>query len=133
MQVQFNNVTLNGTAQVGSVPFFVSDLFTNGETGVWGDNLDPAMMFAADTAVTATALSGVVTWNGSTVRLYLDGVEVYSGAQPGEVNTMVPMNEGALNQNGTAESFFAGTISQSLNRAMRPVEIQKLHGIWNDF
>jgi hypothetical protein len=128
MQVQFNNVTLNGTAQVGSVPFFVSDLFTNGETGAWDNRLSQAV-----SAVTATALSGAVTWNGSTMRLYLDGVEVYSGAQPGEVNTTVPMNEGALNQNGTAESFFAGTISQSLNRAMRPVEIQKLHGIWNDF
>jgi hypothetical protein len=77
--------------------------------------------------------SGAVTWDGSTVRLYLDGVEVYSGAQSGAVNTTVPMNEGALNNNGTAASFFAGTIARNiaLSRVMTPAEILNLHNQWS--
>jgi len=76
---------------------------------------------------------GCVTWDGTTVRLYLDGAEIYSGAQVGAVNTTVPMMEGALNANGTAGAFFAGTISDALalSRVLTPAEIVNLTNQWS--
>jgi len=76
---------------------------------------------------------GVVTWDGSTVKLYLDGTEIYSAAQSGAVNTTVPIYEGALNANGTASAFWTGSISDSLiiNRVLTPTEITKLSTSWS--
>jgi len=76
---------------------------------------------------------GVVTWDGSTVKLYLDGTEIYSAAQSGAVNTTVPIYEGALNANGTASAFWTGSISDSLiiDRVLTPTETTDLTNSWS--
>lgn len=79
--------------------------------------------------------SGAVTWDGSTVKLYLDGAEVYSGAQSGAVNTTFPMAIGALNANGTQNSFFLGDILANpiaLDYAATPAQIAQMHQAWSN-
>lgn len=77
---------------------------------------------------------GAVTWNGSTVTLYLDGAEIYSEAQSGAVNTTVAMMVGALNANGTASAFWTGSISDSLiiDRALAASEITNITTAWSE-
>lgn len=76
---------------------------------------------------------GAVTWDGTTVKLYLDGTEVYSAAQSGAVNTTVAMHLGALNANGTASAFWDGIIGQSIaiDRALTSSEISDLTTFWS--
>lgn len=77
--------------------------------------------------------TAALTWDGSTVKLYLDGSEVYSAAQSGTVNTTVPMAIGALNANGTPAAFWDGLISNTLaiDRVLTPAEITNLHNTWS--
>tara|TARA_R110000868_G_scaffold348974_2_gene610122 strand:- start:409 stop:1005 length:597 start_codon:yes stop_codon:yes gene_type:complete len=77
--------------------------------------------------------TGAVTWDGSTVKLYLDAVEVYSAAQSGAVNTTIPIMHGALNANGTAAAFFDGAISDALviDRVLTPQEITQTTNLWS--
>lgn len=76
---------------------------------------------------------GAVTWDGSTVKLYLDGTEVYSEAQSGAVNTTVDMMLGALSANGTAAAFWDNIIADHiiLSRVMTPEEITKTTSLWS--
>ena len=76
---------------------------------------------------------GAVTWDGTTVKLYLDGSEVYSAAQSGAVNTTVDMMLGALSANGTAAAFWDGTIADNiiLDRVMTPAEITQTTNLWS--
>jgi hypothetical protein len=78
--------------------------------------------------------TGILTWDGTTVTLYQDGVSVYSAAQSGAVNTTIAMHEGALNNNGTASSFTAGGIAQSivLDRVMTASEIANITTLWSN-
>ena len=78
-------------------------------------------------------VTGILTWDGTTVSLYQDGVSVYSAAQLGAVNTTVAMHEGALNNNGTAAAFHKGRIAQSivLDRVMTAAEIASLTNLWS--
>lgn len=77
--------------------------------------------------------TAAVTWDGSTVTLYLDGVSVYSAAQSGAVNTTVALMLGALNANGTAAAFWAGTVSDALviDRVLTTDEITNLNTYWS--
>lgn len=77
--------------------------------------------------------TAAVTWNGLTVTLYLDGVSVYSAAQSGAVNTTVAMMLGALNANGTAAAFWAGTVSDALviDRVLTTDELTNLNDYWS--
>jgi len=77
--------------------------------------------------------TGVLTWDGSTVTLYRDGVQVYSAAQSGTVNTTVNFDHGALNANGTRSAFWAGSIGAALavNRVLTPAEVAGLHKLWS--
>lgn len=79
-------------------------------------------------------VTACVTWNGTTVRLYEDGAEVYSGAQSGAVNTTVPFIYGALNANGTATAFWDDDIGASLviSRAITATEAVQLHNAWRN-
>ena len=74
-----------------------------------------------------------VTWDGSTVKLYQGGTEVYSAAQSGAVNTTVPYTVGANNNNTLAQSFWAGDIGAviSIDRVLTPVEINNLNTYWS--
>ena len=78
--------------------------------------------------------TGILTWDGTTVTLYQDGVSVYSAAQSGAVNTTIAMHEGGLNNNGTASSFTLGGIAQSivLDRVMTPAEIANITTLWSN-
>jgi hypothetical protein len=77
--------------------------------------------------------TGAVTWDGTTVKLYLDGAEVYSAAQDGAVNTTVDMFKGALNANGTAAGFWQGRIEHAiaLDRVLTPAEITNITAFWS--
>lgn len=77
--------------------------------------------------------TGIVTWDGSTVKLYQDGTQVYSGAQNGAVNTTVPWMLGCLNNNATAASFWGGDIgaAEVIDRAMTPAEVTSLTTLWS--
>ena len=77
--------------------------------------------------------SGGVTWDGTTVKLYLDGAEVYSEPQVGAVSGAIPAMLGALNANGTASAFWDGRISNALavDRALTPTEITNLTNEWS--
>lgn len=80
-----------------------------------------------------TTAVGAVTWDGSTVKLYSDGAEIYSAAQSGAVATTVKMLIGALNANGTAAAFWDGTVGESIaiDRALTPTEIINLTNAWS--
>jgi beta-glucanase (GH16 family) len=77
--------------------------------------------------------TGAVTWDGTTVKLYLDGAEVYSAAQSGAVNTTVDMFKGALNANGTAAGFWQGRIEHAIaiDRVLTPAEITNITNFWS--
>jgi len=74
-----------------------------------------------------------VTWDGTTVKLYLDGAEVYSEPQVGAVSGAILALLGALNANGTAAAFWNGRISNALavDRPLTPAEITKLTNKWS--
>ena len=55
-----------------------------------------------------------LTLNGSTVKLFVNGVEEFSTAQGSTPTTAIPFRIGCLNNNGTAANFFAGTIEEIL-------------------
>jgi hypothetical protein len=48
---------------------------------------------------------GALSYDGTTVKLYWNGAEIYSAAQNGTPNTSVALRVGAFNDNGTAGSF----------------------------
>ncbi|TIT90391.1 MAG: LamG domain-containing protein [Mesorhizobium sp.] len=74
-----------------------------------------------------------MTFDGTTVKLFEDGVAVYSGGQNGVVGTAAPIRIGAGNQGGVASNFFPGDIFNALaiNRALSPAEILSLTNYWN--
>lgn len=55
-----------------------------------------------------------VTNDGSTVRVFADGVEVYSGAQSGAVTTTTPFAIGAINAPGGPGFFTSSAIRRAL-------------------
>jgi len=77
--------------------------------------------------------TGAVIWDGTTVKLYLDGAEIYSAAQSGSVNTTVPIYRGCINNNGTPAAFWDGGIGESLiiDRALTADEILKTTNKWS--
>ncbi|MCW1934520.1 LamG domain-containing protein [Pararhodobacter zhoushanensis] len=98
-----------------------------------GVGLQSASVLSAGPDLRNAWHAGAVSWDGTTVKLYLDGSEVYSDAQVGSVNTTVDMAIGALNSGGTATGFWSGQISDALviDRAATPAEILKLHNHWS--
>lgn len=78
-------------------------------------------------------VTGHLMWDGSAVTLYEDGLQVYSAAQNGAVNTTVPWMLGCLNNNATAASFWGGDIGavEILNRVMTPTEVQSHTNLWS--
>jgi len=77
--------------------------------------------------------TGAVIWDGTTVKLYLNGAEIYSAAQSGSVNTTVPIYRGCINSNGTPAAFWDGGIGESLiiDRALTADEILKTTNKWS--
>lgn len=54
-----------------------------------------------------------LTFDGSTVRLIVNGVVEYEAAQNSTPTTSIPFRVGALNNNGTAGSFYAGAVRKA--------------------
>lgn len=78
-------------------------------------------------------VTGVLTWDDVTVRLYQDGAQVYSAAQVGSLDTAVPFSIGGLNNAGNHLAFHAGDIARALfiDRVLTPAEITNLHTTWS--
>ncbi|TIN09787.1 LamG-like jellyroll fold domain-containing protein [Mesorhizobium sp.] len=74
----------------------------------------------------------VLTWDATTVKLYRDGVQVYSGARAAAIPTTIPYRIGARNDNGTPTTFADAGVYQALalNRVMTPDEIAGLTEYW---
>ena len=53
-----------------------------------------------------------ISFDGSTVKVFVDDSEEFSGAQSGTPTTSIPLRIGAFNNNGTAGNFFAGSINK---------------------
>jgi len=68
---------------------------------------------------------GAMVFDGSTVRLYWNGVQTYSAAQSGVANTTRPFFIGSLNNAGTPASYYGGNIFKAfaINRAMNSAEV----------
>jgi hypothetical protein len=79
-------------------------------------------------------VTGVLTWDGSTVTLYQDGTSVYSAAQSGAVSTTIDLTVGALNNNSTAIAFLDGDIARALviDRAITSAEVTDLSTLWGN-
>ena len=107
-------------------------LAADGSLGA-GIGADSTSTIKGSADIRAAWATGVVTWDGSTVKLYQDGAQVYSGAQNGAVNTTVPWMFGCLNNNATAASFWDGSIGAAivLNRVMTPSEVVSLNTYWS--
>jgi hypothetical protein len=78
-------------------------------------------------------VTGILTWDGSTVTLYQDGVSVYSGAQSGAVNTTIDFYIGAINNNGASAAVHDGDIARDLvlDRAITAKEATDLSTLWS--
>lgn len=107
-------------------------LAADGSLGA-GIGADSTSTIKGSADIRAAWATGVVTWDGSTVKLYQDGAQVYSGAQNGAVNTTVPWMLGCLNNNATAASFWDGSIGAALvlDRAMTASEVSSLTSTWS--
>ncbi len=71
----------------------------------------------------------VLTWDASTVKLYWNGAEVYSGAKAGSIPTATAFSLGALNANGTDSAFFAGDLYPKpfiLTTAATPAQVAQI-------
>ena len=77
--------------------------------------------------------TNVLTYDGSTVKLYRNGTKVYEGAQVGTPTTTVPVRLGAYNDNGTPAGYADVDFYKALaiNRALTPAEIVKLTNAWS--
>lgn len=62
--------------------------------------------------VRGTDATVCLSWNGSSVRLFVDQALEYEAAQSGTATTTVPFHIGALNSNGSAANFFAGSVRE---------------------
>ena len=74
--------------------------------------------------------TGILTWDGTTVNLYRDGISVYSGAQDGEVTNGRQLYVGAHNYEGTGAAYFqTGNIydARIYNIALTPMQAKYLH------
>jgi hypothetical protein len=107
-------------------------LAADGSLGA-GIGADSTSTIKGSADIRAAWATGVVTWDGSTVKLYQDGAQVYSGAQNGAVNTTVPWMFGCLNNNATAASFWDGSIGAAivLDRSMTASEVLSLTSYWS--
>jgi hypothetical protein len=92
---------------------------------------DSATIFASTDISNSTHVVAL-TFNGSTVKLYVDGVEEYSGAQSGSPSASVPITVGARNVAGTNGGFFDKDIYHALaiKKALTAAEIAAITNLW---
>lgn len=75
---------------------------------------------------------GALSYDGTTVKLFWNGAQVYSAAQSGLATTTVPLRIMSLNDNGTASSPQSGDLFKAfaINRALTPAEVLQLTNFW---
>ncbi|WP_243612923.1 LamG domain-containing protein [Shimia aestuarii] len=78
-------------------------------------------------------VTAILTWDGTTVTLYEDGVSVYSAAQSGAVDTANPHFFGSLNFDGSSAAHFDGDVSNLIvtDDVITASEALKLHNKWS--
>ena len=77
---------------------------------------------------------GALTYDGATVNLYANGVNIYSGAQVGTPTTLRPFRIGSGTlSDGTAESWIAADFYQAaaIQAALTPAEIDSILNFWS--
>ena len=121
-----------GARQVANGRGYIS---TDGSTGKLGGGVGAqnTTTITGGSDIRNTTGVAVLTWDGSTVNLYWNGVQLYTGAQSGTPDTAIPIRLGAFNDNGVASSFFAGDIYQALaiQAAITPGEVAALSAYWS--
>jgi len=75
-----------------------------------GVGSDTVTTIVGSTDLRGTEADLAVTFDGSTVRLIVNGVVEYEAAQNSTPTTSIPFCIGALNNNGTGGSFYGGAI-----------------------
>jgi hypothetical protein len=75
---------------------------------------------------------GALTADGTTVKLFWNGAEVYSGAQSGTFSTTVPIVIGAYNNSGVPAAFFNSDAYHALaiRKALTAAEISAITNLW---
>lgn len=82
--------------------------------------------------IRSTVGVAAITLDGSTVKLYWNGVEIYSGAQAGVPTTAIAIALGTYNNNGVLTTFLAGDIYHALaiKKALTAGEIAAITNLW---
>lgn len=90
-----------------------------------------ATIFRSGSLVGQTGV-GAVTADGSTVKLYWNGVQAYSAAQLATFVTTVPIAVGAYNNTGTPGVFFNSNIyaAAAVSRVLSAAEIMTVSNTW---
>ena len=102
-----------GTQDAGGNRFLFGINSSDGTLG-GGVGAQSLSTIKGSTDLRGTTVIVGLSCDGSTVKLFHAGAEVYSAAQSGAPNTTVPLRIGALNNNGTAANFFAGAVKEIL-------------------
>jgi len=84
-------------------------------------------IYGTTTLAADTEYHGVITWDGTTVKLYLDGAQEYSDSQAGTISTTA-IYVGANNNNGSPSAFHSGEISfgRYWNHTLTAAEVKAL-------
>lgn len=82
--------------------------------------------------IRGTIAVGAQTFDGATVKLYLNASEVYSGAQSGAPTLDTAMMLGAVNVIGTASAFMAADAYHflAIKKALTAAEIAAITNLW---
>lgn len=101
-------------------------------SGSLGDQFSTTIVDPGGTDRSGQRLRVALTCNGSTVRLYANGTQVYSGAQVGAPATDQPIAVGAYNNAGVMQNFFNGDIYKGLaiKKALTAAEIAAITNLW---
>lgn len=99
-----------------------------------GIGTDAETVIVGDEDLRDTTCSIGVTWNGTTVTLYVNGVAVYMDDQAGSIGSD-PLRIGGSNNGGTAGNFWVGRIYDDVatDDVVTAEEAAKLHTSWGLF
>ena len=92
---------------------FLLGITSTGKVGVGVGSKLPATQEGTSDIRGQTVVVGM-SFDGSTVKVFVDDSEEFFGAQSGTPTTSIPLRVGAFNNNGTAGNFFAGSIDKSV-------------------